>query len=182
MDVTADPVADLLARAASGDQRAFGPLYSATSAKLFGVLLRILGDRAEAEDALQDVFTRVWTNAGRYDPSKGRGMTWLITIARNRGIDRLRARATQPEGGGVDPDTVGDGRGGAEEKLLAKANLGQLADCLGRQPPDKASALKGAYISGDSYAALAARFDVPLNTMRTWLRRGLLQLRECMDQ
>lgn len=182
MDGTVDPVADLLARAASGDRRAFGPLYSATSAKLFGVLLRILGDRAEAEDALQDVFARVWTNAGRYDPSKGRGMTWLIAVARNRGIDRLRARATRPESGGVDPDTVGDTRGGAEERLLARADLGQLAGCLDRQPPDKASALKGAYISGESYAALAERFDVPLNTMRTWLRRGLQQLRECMQE
>lgn len=181
MDATADPVAELLAQAASGDRRAFGPLYSATSAKLFGVLLRILGDRAEAEDALQDVFTRVWTNAGRYDPSKGRGMTWLITIARNRGIDRLRARGSQASGG-VDPDTVGDSRSGAEEKLLARADLGQLADCLGKQAPDRASALKGAYIAGLSYAALAEKFDVPLNTMRTWLRRGLAQLRECMDQ
>jgi RNA polymerase sigma-70 factor, ECF subfamily len=180
MTADPDPVAALLAAASAGDRRAFGPLYAATSAKLFGVLLRILGDRTEAEDALQEVYARVWASAARYDPAKGRGMTWLITIARNRGIDRLRARAARAEGG-VDPDTLPDTRSGAEDRLLARADLGRLADCLDRQLPDRAAALKGAYVSGESYATLALRHNVPLNTMRTWLRRGLQQLRECMQ-
>lgn len=176
-----DPVAALLAAAAGGDRRAFAPLYAATSAKLFGVLLRILNDRAEAEDALQDVYVRVWTSAGQFDPAKGRGMTWLITIARNRAIDRLRARGTRPRGDG-DPDLVTDSRGSAEDALLARADLGRLADCLGQQLPERAAALRGAYVAGDSYATLATRHGVPLNTMRTWLRRGLMQLRECMER
>ena len=176
-----DPVAALLAAAAGGDRRAFAPLYAATSAKLFGVLLRILGDRAEAEDALQDVYVRVWTSAGQFDPARGRGMTWLITIARNRAIDRLRARAARPTGDDG-PEMLTDTRGSAEDALLARADLGRLADCLGQQLPERAAALRGAYVSGDSYAVLAARHGVPLNTMRTWLRRGLMQLRECMGR
>ncbi|MFN3647322.1 MAG: sigma-70 family RNA polymerase sigma factor [Gemmobacter sp.] len=184
-----DPLAPLLAAAATGDRRAFRPLYDATSAKLFGVVLRILRDRAEAEDALQEVYARIWTHAGRHDAAKGRAMTWMIAIARNRAIDRLRARAARPgnsgSGGGgdaaTDPDTLADPRGGAEDRLLARAELGRLADCLDRQLPERAAALRGAYVSGESYATLAERHKVPLNTMRTWLRRGLQQLRECMD-
>ena len=87
-----DPISDLIADVAHADRRAFRLLYSQASAKLFGVCLRILRDRSEAEDAVQEVFTRVWLNARRYEATKGRGMTWLIAIARNHAIDRLRAR------------------------------------------------------------------------------------------
>ena len=87
-----DPVSELFLRVAAQDRAAFRSVYSATSAKLMGVLLRILANRAEAEDALQEVFTRVWLRAGRFDPAKGAGMTWLVAIARNHAIDRLRSR------------------------------------------------------------------------------------------
>ena len=90
--MTDDPIADLLNRTAAQDRASFRSLYTAASAKLMGVLLRILQNRSEAEDALQEVFTRVWLRAGRFDASKGRGMTWLIAIARNLAIDRIRAR------------------------------------------------------------------------------------------
>ena len=87
-----DQIAPLLKDVAGGDQAAFRSLYAAASAKLFGVCLRILGNRAEAEEALQEVFTRIWTNAGRFDPERARAMTWVIAIARNHSIDRLRSR------------------------------------------------------------------------------------------
>ena len=97
-----DPIADLISACASGDRAAFRTLYRDSSAKLMGVLLRILKERAEAEDALQEVYTRVWLRAGRYDAAKGRGMTWLIAIARNLAIDRLRARPEATSDDGLD--------------------------------------------------------------------------------
>ena len=176
-----DPIAPLLQAAATGDRGAFGALYAATSAKLYGVLLRILRDRSEAEDALQEVYTRVWHGAGRFDAARGRGMTWLITIARNRAIDRLRARPRAAHSA-VEPDDLTDATPGVEQRLIAQGDARALADCLNTLDPDRAAALRGAYLSGDSYDDLAQRHGVPLNTMRTWLRRGLMKLRECLGQ
>ncbi|RYI20062.1 MAG: sigma-70 family RNA polymerase sigma factor [Acetobacteraceae bacterium] len=174
-----DPVADLIARCAAADKPAFRLLYRDTSAKLMGVLLRMLRERAEAEDALQEVYTRVWLRAGRYDPAKGRGMTWLIAITRNLAIDRLRARPDNHSDDGL--DTVQDSAPRAETRLVAKGEAKRMADCFDTLDPDKADAVKGAYLSGLSYLDLAARHAVPLNTMRTWLRRSLLRLKECLE-
>ena len=177
-----DPVAILLIRVAAQDRAAFRSVYVAASAKLFGTLLRILGTRSEAEDALQEVFTRVWLHARRFDPEKGAGMTWLIAIARNHAIDLLRSRPDARLSSDVEVlDAVADDRPGADSRLQALGEARRIAECFASLDPDRASALKGAYLNGQSYQALAERFDVPINTMRTWLRRGLLQLRECMD-
>jgi RNA polymerase sigma-70 factor (ECF subfamily) len=180
--MTDDPIADLLTRIAAQDRAAFGQIYSAASAKLMGVLLRILGNRAEAEDALQEVFTRVWLRAARFDAAKGRGMTWLITLARYHAIDRVRAR---PEGQSDDEDamaSVTDPTPRAETRLIAAGEARRINECFATLDADKSAALRGAYLSGLSYADLATKFDVPLNTMRTWLRRSLQKLKECMEQ
>jgi RNA polymerase sigma-70 factor (ECF subfamily) len=182
--MTDDPVAGLLARIAAQDRRALTEIYAATSAKLMGVLLRILGERSEAEDALQEVYTRVWLRAGRYDASRGRGMTWLIAIARNHAIDRLRARPdARPETRG-DPaalEDLADAAPRAEARLIARDEARRLADCFDRLDPDRAAAVRGAYLDGRSYDDLARQHGVPLNTMRTWLRRSLLRLKECLE-
>lgn len=175
-----DPVADLIAACASGDRKAFRSLYRDTSAKLMGVLLRILRERAEAEDALQEVYTRAWLRAGRFDPAKGRGMTWLVTIARNHAIDRLRARGDSLDDDGL--DLVADSSPRAETRLVAKGEARRMADCFAKLEPDRAEAVRGAYLGGLSYLELSARHSVPLNTMRTWLRRSLLRLKECLEQ
>ncbi len=175
-----DPIADLITTCATGDRLAFRTLYRDSSAKLMGVLLRILKERAEAEDALQEVYTRVWLRAGRYDPAKGRGMTWLIAIARNHGIDRLRARAPAQNDDGL--DLVADTAPRAETRLVAMGEARRMTDCFATLEPDRAEAVRGAYLGGLSYLDLAARHAVPLNTMRTWLRRSLLKLKECLEQ
>jgi RNA polymerase sigma-70 factor (ECF subfamily) len=186
--MTDDPVARLIVKCAAGNRSAFRALYRDASAKLMGVLLRILKERAEAEDALQEVFTRVWLNARRYDPAKGRGMTWLIAIARNHAIDRLRSRPDAGRDLGSDAgndgglDTVADSAPGVETRLIALGEARRLADCFATLEPDRADAVRGAYLGGLSYLDLAARHAVPLNTMRTWLRRSLLKLKECLDQ
>ncbi len=178
--MTDDPIAQHLGRIAAQDRAAFRALYAAASAKLMGVLLRILGDRAEAEDALQEVFTRVWLRAGKFDATRGQGMTWLIALARNHAIDRLRARPPRAEGDDA-MEALADTAPRAEAQLVARGEARRVADCFDRLEPDRAAALRGAYLQGQSYADLAARHAVPLNTMRTWLRRGLLSLRECLE-
>lgn len=180
-----DPVADLLIRVAAQDRAAFRSIYQDSSAKLMGVALRILGTRSEAEDALQEIYTRVWLRAARFDPDKGRGMTWLIALARNHCIDRLRSRA-EARGMRQDEDedalsAIPDATPGAEARLIAVGEAGRIADCFATLEADRAAAIRGAYLQGLSYQDLADRHAVPLNTMRTWLRRGLMKLRECME-
>jgi RNA polymerase sigma-70 factor (ECF subfamily) len=175
-----DPISGLLAGVADGDRAAFRELYSAASAKLFGTCLRILKNRAEAEDALQDVFTRVWTRAHRYDPQKARGMTWMIVIARNHCIDRLRARPSQTDGDEA-LAFVADAKPGVEAQLVAAGEARRINQCFDTLETDRAAAVRGAYLDGLSYEQLSARFEVPLNTMRSWLRRGLLKLKECLE-
>jgi RNA polymerase sigma-70 factor (ECF subfamily) len=175
-----DPVAALIARCAAEDRAAFRVLYRATSAKLMGVLLRILKERTEAEDALQEAYTRIWLRAGRYDPARGRGVTWLIAIARNLAIDRLRSRVPSLDEEGL--DSVQDDSPRAETRLIAQGEAKRVADCFATLEPDRAEAVRGAYLDGLSYVELAGRHGVPLNTMRTWLRRSLLKLRECLDR
>lgn len=175
-----DPIADLLQNVAAQDRAAFRQLYSEAGSKLMGVLIRMLGTRAEAEDALQEVFTRVWLRAGRYDATKGRGMTWLIALSRNHAIDRLRARPDHVSDD-LAMEAAADPAPRAESRMMAQGEARRITDCFDTLEPDRAQALRGAYLDGKSYIDLATRFDVPLNTMRTWLRRSLQKLRECMD-
>lgn len=178
-----DPIADLIAKCAAQDRAAFRSLYRDSSAKLMGVLLRILGTRSEAEDALQEVFTRVWLRAARFDAAKGRGMTWLIAIARNHAIDRLRARPDAASDAGEEALAfVADAAPRAETRMVAQGEAQRISECFDTLEPDRAAAIRGAYLQGLSYAQLAASNAIPLNTIRSWLRRGLMRLRECMEQ
>lgn len=180
-EITSDPIGDLILSVAAHDIAAFRQLYSAAGATLMGVLVRMLGRRAEAEEALQDVFTKVWLRAGGYDASKGRGMTWLIALARHLAIDRLRTRHDHVSDS-LAIEAAAGRTPSAETQMVAIAEARRILQCFSTLEPDQAAALRGAYLNGDSYIDLAARFDVPLNTMRTRLRRGLLKLRVCMAE
>lgn len=174
-------IEDWLARCAQGDRAAFKSLYRDTSAKLFGLSLRILKDRAEAEDALQEVYVKIWHGAGSYRANGLSPMTWLIAVARNHAIDRLRRR--QAAAGGIDEAAeIADARPGPEAQVLARAEAGRVAACFDELDGDRAQAVRRAYLEGETYAELAERFAVPLNTMRTWLRRSLIKLRECLER
>lgn len=179
--LTPDGISKLIAQVALGDRRAFDDLYVHTSAKLFGVSLRLLKDRHEAEDALQEVFVRIWQRADRYAVSEASAMSWLISIARNHAIDRLRAR--KPTAAPVDAAVdVPDRRPTPEAEAIAGSERQRIDSCLDLLEDDRAAAVRGAYLDGFSYQELAERFSVPLNTMRTWLRRSLLRLRECLQE
>lgn len=176
-----DDLESLLARVALRDRAAFDALYSATSAKLFGICLRVLKDRGAAEDALQDGFVKIWHKADRYRVTGHSPMTWLITVMRNTAIDRLRARGAAT----VDLDDAGplpDRAPGPEAAVIAAGDARRITECLGELDADRARAVRGAYLDGQSYAELAGMFSVPLNTMRTWLRRSLISLRECLTR
>ena len=170
----------LIARTALRDKTAFEALYDATSAKLFAVCLRILSDKAAAEDAMQDAYVKIWNNAGRYKANGLSPMTWLITIARNTAIDRVRARRAGHMDLGVETVLAAPGPS-PEQSAVAASEAKKLVRCLDGLEEKRGEAVRGAYIDGQSYADLAERFGVPLNTMRTWLRRGLIALRECMS-
>lgn len=174
-------IEDLIHRMALGNRDALGRLYSLTSAKLFGVVLRVLQDRAEAEEVLQDIYVKVWNKAGRYRSNGLSPMTWLITIARNAAIDRKR-RARTATGSETLAEMLADPAPGPEAQAAAASERARLDDCFRELDTSHAEAVRRAYLDGDSYADLAARFDVPLNTMRTWLRRSLLKLRECLSR
>ncbi|WP_108387572.1 sigma-70 family RNA polymerase sigma factor [Yoonia sediminilitoris] len=171
----------LIAQISLGDHAAFSRLYDKTSGKLFAVCLRVLKQRATAEDAMQEAYVKIWKHAGRYQVTGQSPMTWLITIARNTAIDRLRAQkysdniddyGNQLQAAGPTP----------EQSAVAASEAQRILICLDELETDRRSAIKGAYLDGESYKDLAARFDVPLNSMRTWLRRGLAALRECMSR
>ncbi len=186
-----DDATALLTRIATGDRAAFRALHRATAPKLAGVLTRMLRDRAEVDDALQEVFVRVWQRAAQFDPARGaHGLAWLVAVARNHALDRLRARPeargmrrAEPDAEGRDPlDALEDEAPGPEAQMLARAELGRLGACLGELDPGKAGLVRAAYLDGASYQDLADRTGAPLNTIRTWLRRSLIRLRECLER
>jgi RNA polymerase sigma-70 factor (ECF subfamily) len=175
-------VASLIGRVALRDRAAFAALYSASAPKLFAVCLRILKDRADAEDALQEIFVKIWHRADRFAGNGADPQGWLCAIARNHAIDRLRARrpvADTIEDAGLE---LRDDSPDPEQLTVLKGEGRRIDRCMQELDPDRASAIRSAYVEGLSYQELADQFAVPLNTMRTWLRRSLLTLRECLDR
>lgn len=171
----------LLGRVALGDRQAFSRLYTLTSAKLFGILVRMLKNRNDAEDALQEVYVKVWQRASRFIAEEGRPETWLAAIARNHAIDLIRAR--KPEASTIDEayDLASDAPDPEAEAVNRGEGL-RIETCMQTLEPERADAVKRAYVEGLSYQELADFYNIPLNTMRTWLRRSLLKLRECLGQ
>ncbi len=174
-----DRVSDLIRLVAAGNRAAFRELYGDTKDILFGVLMRMLRNRASAEDGLQEVYVRIWLRADSFVETRGSGMTWLTTIARNYAIDQSRhKRLVDIEE--VEIDQLVDPARGPDDHLMAQNLVDRIMYCLDQLEPRHGECIKRAYLDGTSYAELAAHHAVPLNTMRTWLRRGLLKLRDCV--
>jgi RNA polymerase sigma-70 factor (ECF subfamily) len=170
-------------RIADGDRAALQTAYRLTSAKLFGVCLRILHERAEAEDVLQEVYLTVWQKAAGFDPGRASPMTWLITIARNKAIDRLRAGGQARRMEPIDAAAkIVDAAPLADDALAQGEANARLKACLGGLAANEQNALRGAFFDGNTYEELAARRDVPLGTMKSWIRRALLKLKTCLER
>jgi RNA polymerase sigma-70 factor (ECF subfamily) len=171
-----------LTRIAGGDRIGLQTVYRLTSAKLFGVCLRILGDTAEAEDILQEVYVTVWRKAGDFDAARASPMTWLITIARNRSIDRLRTRAARRAAPLETAADIIDPAPSAQADLERSQEHARLRRCLDGLNDREQAALRGAYFDGRTYEEMAARMSLPLGTMKSTIRRALMKLKECLQR
>lgn len=167
----------LLARVADGDAAAFQSFYERTSAKLFGIVLRILPERQEAEDVLQEVYVSVWRKAATFDPAKASPITWAATVARNRAIDRVRARPQRPHVPVEAAHDLADEGPAPDAGLVHGQEARRLAEALATLEPRHAAAIRACYFEGLTYEELAVREDVPVGTLKSWVRRGLVRLR-----
>ena len=171
----------LLARVADGDTAAFQAFYDRTSAKLFGVILRILIERQESEDVLQDVYLSIWRKAATFDPSKASPITWTATIARNRAIDRLRARPPRAHVPVEQAFDLADDGPAPDAGLMHSQDAQRIAAALATLEPRHAAAIRACYFEGATYDELAAREQVPVGTLKSWVRRGLIRMRGLLE-
>lgn len=175
-------LAEVLWRVGQEDRAALRTLYDLTGAKLFGICLRICGERQAAEDVLQEVYLTIWKRAGGYEPGRASPVTWLATIARNRAIDWRRAQGSRVMTVIEDALPIADARPLASETMVADAEATRLHLCLDTLEERQRTAIRAAFFDGLSYPELAARQAVPLGTMKSWVRRGLARLRECVER
>jgi RNA polymerase sigma factor (sigma-70 family) len=182
-DVARDHLTDRLRAVALRDSAALRDVYDLTSAKLFGVCLRILVTREEAEDVLQEVYLTVWHRADLFDAARSSPITWLVTIARNKAIDRLRAIGPRRADRSVDDElNVVDGGLDALTKIEHDQDHARLTACLDGLEPRTRDIIREAFFGGETYDALARRSGQPLGTVKSWVRRGLIALRECLER
>jgi RNA polymerase sigma-70 factor (ECF subfamily) len=171
----------LIARCATQDGQALAELYRRASPTLLGCLLRILRRRALAEEALQDVFVQVWQRAAQFDEYRGRAIPWLVSIARYRAIDILRRERAEA----VDPQELAEremtSSGDPAELELASAGERWLDYCLNALSDDQRATIRLAYLEGRTHIEVASALDRPLGSVKSWIRRGLRALRECLD-
>lgn len=187
-----DALAHTLARVALGDRAAFATLYKATSAHLFAVILRINPDRAQGEDTLQEIYVNIWRAAQGFDAQRSQPLTWLSSIARNRAIDSLRRRKAEP---GMASSRVGDN--GEETDLLdaqASPDAGplallqqagearDLAQCIAELSHEQQQCLTLAFYQGLSHSEVAEHLSQPLGTVKSWVRRAMIALKDCLSR
>ena len=181
-DRNAERLADLLERCGAGDVHAFDRLYETTSSRLYGLALRMLRDPETAEDVLQDAYLSIWDKAGSYRRSLGEPLSWMCSIARYRALDQLRRRkhrehAQRP----LDEDGFADAIDGHRAQERNDDGV-VLQRCLERLKPEARSCVVLAFCEGYSHDELSERFATPLGTVKSWIRRGVASLRNCIDE
>ncbi len=172
---------DALIRTGQGDRSAFETVYKATSAKLFGVCLRIFPDRTEAEEALQEAYLTIWNRAASFEAGRASPISWLVTVTRNRAIDRLRSRGKAGFTSLDDAAEIADPTPRADVQMLADSEDRVLNGCIEGLEQRDAHFIRSAFIGGATYADLATREGEPLGTVKSRIRRALIKLRHCME-
>jgi RNA polymerase sigma-70 factor (ECF subfamily) len=166
----------LIAAVAKGDEAAFERLYAATRAKLFGVVLRILRRQDLAEEVIQEAYVKIWKSAGQFNPGLSSPITWMASIA----IDVVRKRTEASiEEEPAAMEVAADAPDPLERRQMTE-ELKRLLECVGRLEPDRQKLVLLAYYNGWSREQLAAKFETPVNTVKTWLRRSMMDIRECL--
>jgi len=165
---------------ASGSHAALRIIYDREGARLFGIALAILRDRPAASDAVQNAFLRLWERAAQFDPARGNAQSWIASIVRHAALDIARARGReQPTGDptlgdqSVEPDII--------ERLAAYQDSARLRHCLAELDGRTQNFIVLAFVHGLSHVQIATRLELPLGTLKTWIRRGLLSLRKCLS-
>jgi RNA polymerase sigma-70 factor, ECF subfamily len=177
-----DDLARLLAAAGRGDDKAFARLYELTSAKLFGVALRLLRRRDWAEDVLQECFVNIWNHATEYNRAKAQPLTWMTTIVRNRCLDWLRRpQVEEPAEDESVLENIPDQVSGPLQRLVESAAAKSIFSCMKRLTAKERQSIALAYFHGLTHSELAAQLREPLGTVKTYVRRALQQLKECLE-
>src|SRR5271165_6361093 len=178
MSTTTDDTAALLLSCGRGDRAAFRTLYDRWAPRLHGIALRITRQPAPAADATHDTFVQVWQQAHRFDPSRGSAEAFLISLVRYRALDIVRRHAREVPG--YEPEEREDSSPDALARLVSSAEGAALQRCLSLLDPDRQRLLLMAFVDGLSHGELAERLGAPLGTIKSWIRRSLLSLRECL--
>ncbi|MBS0379433.1 MAG: sigma-70 family RNA polymerase sigma factor [Proteobacteria bacterium] len=172
----------LLAQVALGNRGAFEALYRSTCDRLFGICVRVLSNRAEAEEVLQEVFTSVWRKASQYQPGRASAMSWLGMMARNKAIDRLRTHPERSSLTSLDlAAEVPDPGASPAQAVETLAESARLNRCLEELEDKRRTLIRAAFFGGFTYEELARRAEAPLGSVKSWIRRGLAQLRSCLE-
>jgi len=172
---------ELLKAIAAKDDGALGRLYDGYRLILFGVLMRILNNREEAEDVLQEVFLQVWRRAADFDENRGRPFTWLVTLARSRGIDRLRSLASRERVAMAGANEASEEVSDAAMDAIRSEQRGVVNDALSQLPEDQKRPLMLAYFDGLTQSEIAMQLGAPLGTVKTRMRSGMMKLRELLS-
>ena len=182
-DALAMRLAELLAQCALRNQRAFAELYGLTSAKLFGVALRILRRRDWAEEVLQECYVSIWNHAGDYAVQRSAPLTWMTSIVRNRSLDWLRRPQHEATGEEYDiaVEAWQDDSAGPLERLAASSEAAALERCLRQLDGKQRQSIMLAFYHGMSHSEVAGHMKQPLGTVKTWVRRGLERLKVCLQ-
>lgn len=186
MDTEEADLEKLLADSARGSQAAFRELYEATAPRLLAVARRLLHDHHRAEDALQQAMVSVWNSAASFDPQRARASTWLVSIVRNRSIDMLRREVRQHSALTDDRHDILAVLGQDEplkvREPLSRTVARKLGRCFGEISNDQAGCIQLAYLDGLTFSEIAAHLERSIGTVKSWVRRGLQQLRECVER
>ena len=178
-----DPYADLLRLCATGDQVAFSKLYAQSSGQLLAVSMRLLRTRQAGEDALQDAYIKIWNKASSFDASKASGMTWMTTIVRNRCFDLIRAQKVRPQETDIEYEGIEfTDEGMAPDDLSGlEITTRRMFKCMESLPEKQRQAILMSYYYGMTHEEISGKLETPLGTVKAWVRRGVMRLRECLE-